>query len=474
MPSRLPAAGGPDRRGRGRHPRARRDPQGSQAAQHPGRSGRPARSSSPTSASPRASRASRPAPRPARLIEGSLPYMSPEQTGRMNRAIDSRSDLYSLGVTFYQLLTGRLPFEADDADRVGALPRRAQAASPLDALRPAVPAALSDIVMKLLAKVPDDRYQSARGPAARSASAACAQWRETGRIEPFPLGERDVSRSLPDPAEALRPRAPSRASCTRRSSACVATGRPELVLVSGYSGIGKSSLVHELHRPIVRARGLFVAGKFDQYKRDIPYFTIVQAFRELVLDILAESEAQHRRLAASARRRRSGPTAQLIVDLIPQVELVIGPQPPVPGAAAGEAQNRLAPGASAQFLGVFATAGASAGAVPRRPAVGRPGQPEAARATWSTHPSTRHLLAGRRLPRQRGRPVAPADARAGRDPRAAGARDHDDRAGAAAPRRPRASSSPTRSTARAARGGAARRAWSTRRPAAIPSSPSSS
>ena len=243
----------------------------------------------------------------ARLIEGSLPYVSPEQTGRMNRSIDSRSDLYSLGVSFYQLLTGRLPFEATDA--IGwVYSHVARKPPPPAAIRPSVPGVLSDIVLKLLAKVPDERYQSASGlvyDLERCLRAA----RDTGRIAPFPLGERDVSDRFLIP-QRLYGRSAEYAVLQGAFDRVVASGTPELVLVSGSSGIGKSSVVHELHRPIVSKRGAFVSGKFEQYKRDVPYFTIVQAFRELMLDILAESAeriaAWRRRLEAAVERRTAG------------------------------------------------------------------------------------------------------------------------------------------------------------------------
>jgi predicted ATPase/signal transduction histidine kinase/tRNA A-37 threonylcarbamoyl transferase component Bud32 len=288
--------------------------------------------------------------RSARLIEGSLPYVSPEQTGRMNRAVDSRSDLYSLGVTFYQLLTGRLPFEASDA--IGWVHSHvARKPVPPLALRPSLPRALSDIVLRLLAKVPDDRYQSASG-LAHDLERCLSQWRETGRIAAFPLGENDVSDHFLIPQK-LYGRAAERVVLQEAFERVVTTGAPELVLVSGYSGIGKSSLVNELHRPIVGKRGLFVAGKFEQYKRDVPYVTIVQAFREVMLDILAESAE---RIAAWRRRIEAalGPNGQLVVDLIPQVGLIIGAQPPAPELSLGEAENRLRM-VLRQFLGAFAT-----------------------------------------------------------------------------------------------------------------------
>ncbi|XXY23466.1 AAA family ATPase [Sorangium sp. So ce216] len=298
-----------------------------------------------------ASRLPREQPRagPPRLIEGSLPYLSPEQTGRMNRAIDSRADLYALGVTFYEMLTGRLPFEARDPSEwvhchVARVP------PPPSALVPDLPEVLSALVLKLLAKMAEDRYQTARG-LKHDLERCLSEWRATGRIEPFPLAERDVSGSFEIPQK-LYDRDRDVAALLRAFERVVGTGSPELVLVSGYSGIGKSALVHEIYRPVVRERALFLSGKFDQSQRDIPYSTLVQAFREVVLEILAGSEDQ---MAAWRQRLLDalGINGQLLVEVIPQVELVIGRQPPAPELPWTEAQNRFRV-VFRRFIGVFA------------------------------------------------------------------------------------------------------------------------
>jgi predicted ATPase/signal transduction histidine kinase len=275
--------------------------------------------------------------RPGLLVDESLPYVSPEQTGRLNRAIDGRSDLYSLGVTFYQLLTGRLPFEARDA--LGWVYCHVARRPPApDQIRTTLPAALSAIVLKLLAKIPDERYQSAGG-LQHDLERCLREWQATGRIAPFRLGDRDTSDRFVIP-QRVYGRDVEYAALRAAFERAADGGGCELLLVSGNSGIGKSAVVSELRRPVVGRQGAFVSGKFEQFKRDIPYLTVIRAFRELTLDILAESGERIR----TWRRRLEtalGPNGQLVVDLIPQVGLIVGPQPPVPELPLGEAEKRL-------------------------------------------------------------------------------------------------------------------------------------
>ena len=277
----------------------------------------------------------RQAPEPPEFIAGTLAYMAPEQTGRMNRTIDSRGDLYSLGVTFYEMLTGSLPFVASDPlEWVHChIARRAEA--PHERAN-GIPQALSSIVMKLLAKTAEERYQTAAGVEA-DLRRCLSEWQSYGRIEPFPLGAHDASGRLLI-TEELYGRETEIATLLASFDRVVTQGAPELVLVSGYSGVGKSSVVNELHRVLVPPRGLFAGGKFDQYKRDVPYATLAQAFQILIRQILVKNEAeveQWRRALAEAL----GGQGQFIVNLVPELEFIIGKQQAVPDLPPQEAQN---------------------------------------------------------------------------------------------------------------------------------------
>jgi PAS domain S-box-containing protein len=289
-------------------------------------------------------------PAPPEIIAGTLAYMSPEQTGHMNRSMDTRSDLYSLGVTLYQMLTGVLPFAAVDPLEWVHCHIARQPIPPID--RRKVAESLSAIVMKLLAKNAEERYQTAAGLTA-DLRRCLTDWQLRGRIDPFPLATNDSSDRLLIP-EKLYGREREVDALIAAFDRVVAHGAAELVLVSGYSGVGKSSVVNELHKELIPPRGLFVAGKFDQYKRDIPYATLAEAFQILVRQILVKSQAEvndwrHALLEAL------GPNGQLIVNLIPEVEFVIGEQPPVADLLPQEAGSRFH-SVFRRFLSVFATA----------------------------------------------------------------------------------------------------------------------
>jgi serine/threonine protein kinase len=279
----------------------------------------------------------RQAPEPPEVIAGTLAYMAPEQTGRMNRSIDSRSDLYSLGVTYYEMLVGGLPFTAGDAMEwihchIARLP-----VSPC-ARANGIPGAISAIVMKLLAKSAEERFQTATGVEADLRHCLSAL-EAHGRIESFSLGACDVPDRLLV-SEKLYGREEEIELLLASFGRVVGGGRPELVLVSGYSGVGKSSVVNELHKPLVPPRGHFASGKFDQYKRDIPYATLAQAFQSLIRPILAKNEEELGRWR-DAIREALGPNGQLVVDLVPELKLIIGEQPPVPEFPPQDAQRRF-------------------------------------------------------------------------------------------------------------------------------------
>jgi len=291
----------------------------------------------------------RQAPAPPESIAGTLAYMAPEQTGRMNRSIDSRSDLYALGVTLYQMLTGSLPFTAADPMEWVHCHIARKPVPPSERLE-TVPAPVSQIILKLLAKTAEERYQTAAG-LERDLRRCLAAWEAQHRIDAFPLGQQDTPDRLLIP-EKLYGRAREIETLLAAFDRVVTSGRPELVLVSGYAGIGKSAVANELHKALVQPRGLFAAGKFDQYKRDIPYSTLVQAFQSLARPLLGKTEAD---LASwrHALLEALGPNGRLMVDLVPDLKLIIGEQPPVPELPPQQAQSRFQL-VFRRFIAVFA------------------------------------------------------------------------------------------------------------------------
>ena len=291
----------------------------------------------------------RQAPAPPKSIAGTLAYMAPEQTGRMNRSIDARSDLYALGVTFYQMITGSLPFTAADPMEWVHCHIARKPVPPRERLE-TVPAAVSALILKLLAKTAEERYQTAAG-LERDLRRCLAAWEARRTIDAFPLGRHDTSDQLLIPQK-LYGREREIDALLAAFDRVVTSGRPELVLVSGYSGIGKSAVVNELHKALVPPRGLFASGKFDQYKRDIPYATLAQALQGLIRPLLGKSDAE---LAGwrDALMDALGPNGRLMIELVPELRLLIGEQPPVVELPPQQAQSRLQL-VLRRFLGVFA------------------------------------------------------------------------------------------------------------------------
>jgi len=291
------------------------------------------------------------------FLEGTLAYMSPEQTGRMNRGIDYRTDFYSLGVTFYQLLTGQLPFNSTDPMELVHC-HIAKIPTPPIYLVPAIGVMVNKIIMKLMEKTPESRYQSAVG--LRYDLENCwQQWQENGNISQFALGNRDICDRfvIPEKLYGRGTEVKTLLEAFDRISHPALNngeeGKVEIMLVAGFSGIGKTVVVNEVHKPIVRQRGYFIKGKFDQFKRDIPFSAWVQAFQNLMRQLLTESAAQVQKWKVKILEAL-GENGQVIIDVIPELEHLIGKQKKVPeleGIAAKNRFNLLFP----NFIRVFAT-----------------------------------------------------------------------------------------------------------------------
>ncbi|MEH2065068.1 MAG: ATP-binding sensor histidine kinase [Nostoc sp.] len=269
------------------------------------------------------------------VLEGTLAYISPEQTGRMNRGIDYRTDFYSLGVTFYELLTGELPFQSNDPMElvhchIAKLP-------PLLGNREEIPQVICDIVMKLMAKNAESRYQSALG-LKFDLENCLSQLQLSGKIESFEIASRDVCDRfiIPEKLYGRETEVENLLQAFER----VSLGATEMMLVAGFSGIGKTAVVNEVHKPIVRQRGYFIKGKYDQFQRNIPFSGFVQAFRDLMGQLLSESDSQVN-LWKTKILEAVGDNGQVLIDVIPELEQIIDPQPPATELSGSAGQNRF-------------------------------------------------------------------------------------------------------------------------------------
>lgn len=278
------------------------------------------------------------------VMEGTLAYMAPEQTGRMNRGLDYRADFYALGVTFYELLTGQLPFQTTDPMELVHCHLAQQPLPPIQK-KPAIPSVVSDLILKLMAKTAEHRYQSAFG--LRHDLERCQREWSQGKISHFRLGERDICDRFTIP-EKLYGRTSEVATllaafdriATQNPEQPAMSSQSELLLVAGFSGIGKTALVNEIHKPIARQRGYFVKGKFDQLQRNIPLSAFVQALRDLMRQLLTEPAAAIQTWKAQILAAL-GDSGQVLIDVIPELELVIGQQPPAPDLSGAAVQNRF-------------------------------------------------------------------------------------------------------------------------------------
>jgi predicted ATPase len=284
------------------------------------------------------------------LLEGNLSYISPEQTGRMNRGIDYRSDFYSLGITLYQLLTGRLPFITIDSLELVHC-HLSQIAMPANLVNPEIPAVVAQVVAKLMAKNAEDRYQSAQG--IQHDLANCLhQWRSIGTISQFELAQQDFNDRfiLPEKLYGRKTETQTLLAAFDR----VSQGQTEMILVAGFSGIGKTAVINETHKSITRQKGYFIKGKYDQFNRRRPFLGFFQAFRDLIRQLLSETEEQvanwkNRILAAV------GDNGQILINEFPELKQLIGSQPSIKEMEGTASQQRFNL-AFQKFIEVFTTA----------------------------------------------------------------------------------------------------------------------
>lgn len=283
------------------------------------------------------------------VMEGTLPYMSPEQTGRMNRGIDYRSDFYSLGITFYEMLTNQLPFSSNDPIELIYFHLAKEPTPPTD-LKREIPLMVSDIIMKMVAKNAEKRYQNALG-LKHDLKNCLKSWQKTENIPLFELGKQDISAhfGIPEKLYGRQGEVQSLLDAFER----VTAGDSEIILAAGFSGIGKTAVINEVHKPIVRQRGYFIKGKFDQFHINIPFSAFVQAFRDLMGQLLSETENKLQRWKSEILSEL-GKNGQVIIEVIPELQYIISPQPAVEELSGNAAKNRFNL-LFLKFLKIFAT-----------------------------------------------------------------------------------------------------------------------
>ncbi|MFU8788284.1 MAG: AAA family ATPase [Methylobacter sp.] len=269
-------------------------------------------------------------------LEGTLAYLSPEQTGRMNRSVDYRTDFYSLGISFYELLTGSIPFESHDKLELVHAHLAKQAVAP-HLLNPEIPVCLSQVVMKLMAKQAEDRYQSAWG-LGQDLHGIKQLLDDKESLQQFVIAQHDISDKF-QLTQKLYGRGPHVAILLKTFDQVV-HGNSQLLLIAGYSGIGKTALVQELYKPITEKKGHFIAGKFDQLQRNMPYSALLQAMQSLLQQILTEDESVLKKWQQKLQAALGG-NAQLMIEVLPMLELIIGKQPALSELSPQEAQNRF-------------------------------------------------------------------------------------------------------------------------------------
>ncbi|MBN1364721.1 MAG: diguanylate cyclase [Syntrophaceae bacterium] len=274
------------------------------------------------------------------FIVGTLAYMSPEQTGRMNRAVDYRTDLYSLGITLYEMITGRLPFESHDHDPMEIIHSHiAIMPKPPTKLDAGIPVIISDIIMRLLSKNPEERYQNGFGLEA-DLRKCLKQLEAKQKIEAFELGRNDISDRFIIPPKLFGRGKEIGELMSSFDAVAVHEEDVAVMVVAGAPGIGKSAMINEIHKPIVARRGYFISGKYEQFRRDKPYSAIIQAFQVLVKQILSESE---KKISIWMEKilKAVGTSGKVITDVIPEVEMIIGKQPALPVLDPEESKNRF-------------------------------------------------------------------------------------------------------------------------------------